>query len=338
MTYHAFKSLTVAALGLAFGLASIARAADAPKVLAVVNGKPLTEAEVRQGRAADFTAMGLSHQRDEQRLLEVGLDDLIKKTLVDAEAAARGITAAEVVAAAKPAPVTDIEVDRFYEENKARITKPKEQVLPQIRQYLEQAAAQKASEDFIAGLKAKYKVEMKLEPLRLAVAPTGPSNGPENAPVTLVEFSDFQCPYCGQFFSTVNQLKAKYGDKVRIVFRQFPLSIHPLAPKAAEAALCANEQGKFWQMHDAMFQNQRALAVEDLKKTAVGLGLDAAKFDSCLDAGRTATTVQRDLQEGGAAGVGSTPSMFINGRFLEGSQTLEQLSEIVDDELRRLAK
>jgi len=338
MTHNALKILTVATLGLAFGLASIARAADAPKVLAVVNGKPITEAEVRQGRATDFTAMALSHRRDEQRLLEVGLDDLVKKTLIDAEAAARGITAAEVVAAAKPVPVTDADVDRFYDENKARIPKPKEQVLPQIRQYLEQAAEKKANEDFVAGLKAKYKVEMKLEPLRVAVAATGPSDGPENAPVTLVEFSDFQCPYCGQFLATLTKLKTKYGDKLRIVFRQYPLSIHPLAPKAAEAALCANEQGKFWQMHDAMFQNQAALAVQDLKKTAAGLGLEAAKFDSCLDTGKTAAAVQRDLQEGTAVGVGSTPSMFINGRFLEGSQPLDQLTAIVDDELRRLAK
>ena len=338
MTRKTLEILTSAALALAFGLVSIVHAADAPKVLAVVNGKPITEADVRQGKAADFTAMALSHRRDEQRLLEVGLDELVNKALIDAEAAARGISAAEVIAAAKPAPVTDAEVDAFYEENKARIPKPKDQVLPQIRQYLEQGAAQKASEVFLASLKAKYKVAMNLEPLRLAVAATGPANGPENAPVTLVEFSDFQCPYCGQFVSTVAQLKAKYGDKLRIVFRQFPLSIHPLAPKAAEAALCANEQGKFWQMHDAMFQNQRALAVEDLKKTAAGLGLDAAKFDGCLDTGKTAAAVQHDMQEGGAAGVGSTPSMFINGRFLEGSLPLEQLTAVVDDELRRLGK
>ncbi len=126
-----------------------------------------------------------------------------------------------------------------------------------------------------------------------------------------------------------------FCDQLRIVYRQYPLPFHPFAAKAAEASLCANEQGKFWAMHDAMFRNQRALAVADLKKTAATIGLDAATFDSCLDSGQTAATVQSDIEDGKGIGVDGTPAMFINGRFLSGAQPIEVISKIVDDELHR---
>jgi len=338
MTSKAFKILTSTALGLAFGLAAIAHAADADKVLAVVNGKPITEADVRAAKAAELKSLEVDHQRNLHTVLESGLDDLINRSLIDAEAAARGVTHAEIVASVKAPAVTDAEVDRFYEDNKARIPKPKTEVLPQIRQYLEQEGQKAADDAFNAAMKAKYKVEVKLEPLRVEVDATGPADGPANAPVTLVEFSDFQCPFCGQLVPILTAVKAKYGDKLRIVFRQYPLPSHPFAAKAAEAALCANEQGKFWAMHDAMFKNQRALAVDDLKKSAAALGLDAAKFNGCLDTGRTAATVKSDLLEGRAVGVDGTPTYFINGRFLTGAQPIEAISAIIDDELRRAGK
>ena len=336
MTRNARRILVCTTLGLAFGMVSIARAADpSDKVLAVVDGKPITEAEVRAAKAAELKALDVDHQRNLQTLLETSLDELIRRDLVDAEAAARGLTHAEVVAGIKGAAVTDADIDRFYEENKASIPKPKNEVLPQIKQYLEQQSQKAADDAFIAAMKKKYKVEEKLEPLRTEVAATGPADGPANAPVTLVEFSDFQCPFCGRLFPTLTALKSKYGDRLRIVFRQYPLPNHQFAAKAAEASLCANEQGKFWALHDAMFKNQRALAVEDLKKSAAALGVDAAKFDSCLDSGRTAATVQSDLESGKAVGVDGTPALFINGRFLSGAQPIEVISAMVDDELRR---
>ena len=114
----------------------------------------------------------------------------------------------------------------------------------------------------------------------------GPSKGPENAPVTIVEFSDFQCPFCSKAKVTVDEVMKGYGDKVRLVFRHFPLSFHQDAPKAAEAAACANDQKKFWEYHDKLFANQGALEVDDLKKHAADLGLDTARFNECLDSGK----------------------------------------------------
>ena len=146
---------------------------------------------------------------------------------------------------------------------------------------------------------------------RIQVAEAGsPSRGgPAGSPITIIEFSDFQCPFCSRVNPSLDQAKATYGDKVRFVFRQFPLNIHPQAPKAAEAALCANEQGKFWEMHDALFANQQKLSVPDLKATASELVADAGKFDACLDGGSMAPIVARDMADGTAAGVSGTPAV-----------------------------
>jgi protein-disulfide isomerase len=153
--------------------------------------------------------------------------------------------------------------------------------------------------------------------------------------VTIVEFSDFQCPYCSRLTPTLEQVMSKYGNKVRIVFRQFPLPIHDKAAKAAEAALCANEQGKFWEMHDAMFKDQGGLAVDGLKTKAATLGLNAQSFNSCLDSGKETPAVQADLKAGQQAGVQGTPAMFVNGRFINGAQPYETIAGIIDDELKR---
>ena len=320
--------------------APAAAPAGTAAVLAVAAGQTLTEADVRAEKAEGQKLKGLEviYQQQLHSLLETGLERLVTFDLVDAEAAARGVTHAEIVAGVKAAPVTDAEVDQFYEDNKAQIQKAKADVLPQIRHYLEQQGPRKADDDFIAWLKAKYKFETKLQPLRIDVAATGPADGPENAPVTLVEFSDFQCPYCVIVSPTLKKLKVKYGDKLRIVYRQFPLDIHPWAPKAAEASLCAADQGQFWPLHDAMFTNQKALGVADLKKLAATLELDVEKFNACLDSGKNAGQVENDRLDGVAAGVEGTPGVFINGRFLDGALPIGEFAKIVDDELRRLGK
>jgi len=176
-----------------------------------------------------------------------------------------------------------------------------------------------------------------IEPVRVHVEATGPAHGPENAPVTIVEFGDFQCPFSKRLVPTLSQIREKYGDKVRIVFRQFPLDLHDNAAEAAEASLCAHDQGKFWEMHDAMFADQQGLGVENLKAKAAELGLNAEQFNDCMDQGKHAAAVQADIEAGTQAGVGGTPAIFINGRFVNGSVPLEQITPIIDDELRRFA-
>lgn len=141
-----------------------------------------------------------------------------------------------------------------------------------------------------------------------------PFLGQANAPVTIIEFSDFQCPYCGNFTKDAFlQIKSQYiqGGKVKFVFRNFPLPFHENAEKAAEAALCANEQGKFWDYHDKLFANQNALTVDNLKTYAKDLGLDTSKFNSCLDSGTMEATAKKDAADGTSYGVGGTPSFFI---------------------------
>ena len=337
------KPLVPGALALALALGSWLPACSAQdksakdnnQVLAVINGKNITEAEVRESNKDQFQALEREYQQNTHQLLENGLEQVIRERMLEAEAAARGVTKEQILAEIKPAAVTDAEVDAFYEQNKDRIPRPKEEIAGQIKQYLEQQGQQKAQQDFYAKLQDKYKVEYKLEPIRVEVAATGPSQGPANAPVTIVEFSDFQCPFCSRVVPTLNQVKEKYGDKVRIVFRQYPLPMHPQAQKAAEASLCANDQGKFWQFHDALFANQQALAVDQLKAKATELGLNAEAFNSCLDSNKYAAQVAADMKEGSAAGVSGTPAMFINGRFVNGAVPFEEIASVVEDELRR---
>jgi protein-disulfide isomerase len=312
-------------------------AGDAKKVVAVVSGQQITEADVYTEAAADFSNLEREYSQNKHQLLENKLKQIVQDRMVEAEAKAKGVSKDQLLAdAVKTADVTDADVDKFYEENKAQIPRPKDQVAPQIKQYLQQQRQRDAQTAFIKSLEDKYKAEYLLEPIRVEVASAGhPAKGPATAPVTIVEFSDFQCPFCSRVVPTMEQVRSKYGDKVRLVFRQFPLAFHQNAQKAAEASLCANDQGKFWEMHDAMFANQQALAVDALKAKATELGLNAETFNSCLDSNKHAAAVKADLEAGAAAGVSGTPAMFINGRFISGAVPIEQITQVVDDELKR---
>ncbi len=152
-----------------------------------------------------------------------------------------------------------------------------------------------------------------------------------------MEFSDFQCPYCARARHTLDRVRETYSDRVRTVYRDFPLPMHPEAAKAAEAGACAGEQGKFWEMHDRIFDNQARLLVPDLKRYAGELGLDTRAFEQCLDSGRHAPDWQRDLEEGARYGVSATPAFFINGRPLVGAVPFENFAQVIDDELEGTA-
>jgi protein-disulfide isomerase len=161
-----------------------------------------------------------------------------------------------------------------------------------------------------------------------------PVKGPASAPITLVAWSDFQCPFCGRAVPTVRQLEDDYKGKIRIAFKQFPLPFHDKAHLAAEAALAANEQGKFWQMHDKMFANQQALDRASLEKYAQELGLDMGKFKAALDSGKFKDKVDAEDKEGAAFGVTGTPTFFVNGTRLVGAQPIEAFKAAIDKELK----
>jgi protein-disulfide isomerase len=174
--------------------------------------------------------------------------------------------------------------------------------------------------------------------VKVDVAADDPVQGQANAKVTIIEFSDFQCPFCERFYSqTLGQIETNYikTGKAKLVFKQFPLSFHPFAQKAAEASECAREQGKFWEIHNKIFDNQANIAVTDLKKYASDLGLDTTKFNDCLDSSKYAAGVAADVQIGQNAGVSGTPSFVINGQLLVGAQPYAQFQQAIDAALAK---
>jgi protein-disulfide isomerase len=328
------------------GAADAQGAAAGSDVVAEVMGQKVTRADLESEAAepldqveAQLAQCQRQAEQSRYQVLETSLLQLIQDRLLTAEAEAQGKTKDELIAAeidAKIAEVTDAEVDTWYAENQARIgNRPKESIAPQVKQFLAQERQVQARQTYMNTLEAKYESRVLLEPPRVQVAATGPSKGPDNAPITIVEFSDFECPFCSRINPTLAQVRETYGEKVRIVFRQFPLGMHPNAQKAAEASLCAHDQSKFWEMHDLMFEDQRALGVDQLKAKASQLGLEAEAFNGCLDSGKYADQVQADMQAGTEAGVSGTPALFINGISISGAVPYEQVAPVIDAELER---
>lgn len=320
--------------------------AEESEVLARVGGQPITRAEVEEAAAENLDQVRLEllqcqseSERKTHDVLEDTTRNMVRDRLLDREATERGTTKDQLLAAeveGKIEPVTEEEVQAFFDENQDRLANQElDQIAPQIESYLRQQRGSEAYQRFISALEAKYEVTYDIEPFRAELDIAGePSKGPAAAPVTIVEFSDFECPFCSRVLPTLDQVVESYGDRVRIVFKQFPLHrLHPHAQKAAEASLCAHEQGKFWELHDAMFADQAALDVDGLRAKAEATDLDVDAFSECLDAGRYADAVEEDLRQGTIAGVSGTPALFVNGRILSGAVPYETLAETIDDEL-----
>lgn len=305
-----------------------------PAVVATIGGKPVKAEELEAAADAQIFQLKLQmHQAYEQ-----ALDQLIDTRLKEDAAKAKGMTVEAFVKAEvddKVPAVTDQAIEEFYNENKARMGGAAlEDMKPRISGYLEQQNKREREMAFQKELRDAAKVEVKLEPFRAdVVAGDGARKGPESAPVEIIEFSDFQCPYCTRGAETVDQVAKHYGDKVSFVFRHFPLPFHKEAHLAAQAAECAKEQGKFWEYHDTLFANQKNLFEPDLKSHAGKVGLDQAKFDECLGSGRHAKTVDDDLAYGKTVGMSGTPGFYINGRVVSGAQPFEKFQEIIDQEL-----
>jgi protein-disulfide isomerase len=277
----------------------------------------------------------------EHQLRSQALEALVARTLIEKEAATRGMTpeALNQAEVAAKVSVTDAELKSVYAANKSRFANKSEaEALQQVKDAVTQQRQTERRNAYARELRAKYEVKVLLEPYRVPVElADAPLRGNPKAPVTIVEFSDFQCPFCVRARPTVARVREEYGDRVRFAFRHYPLDFHPFAQKAGEAAACAAEQDRFWQMHDRLWENPQKLAVPDLKAHAQALGLDAAAFGGCLDSGRHAGLVERDLRAGQAYGVSGTPAFFVNGRPLIGAQPFEAFQQVIDDELARAA-
>jgi protein-disulfide isomerase len=305
--------------------------------VAVIDGKPYLLETID----ALITDQLLELRQKEFEARDEALENLVQGELLGKEAASRQLTIEALLKAEvgdKIKPVTDEAIGAFYKENEGAMRgQSLESLKPQIKEYLEQQASAEAQTAYVTSLKTKYGVKNMLEPIRLEIsADDDPFKGPANAPVTIVAFSDYQCPYCSRVEETTSQLVKQYGDKIRIVFRDFPLEFHPNAQKAAEAANCAGAQGKYWEMHDALFANQQALDRDSLEKYAKSLKLEMKPFKQCLDSDQFAEEVKRDARDGSLHGVRGTPTFFVNGVILPGALPLADFQEAIDRELERI--
>ena len=289
-----------------------------------------------QQPVGNFGSVKLSQAIYEAR--RQALDDLVATVLLDDEAKKRGIDRAALLeqevtkTVAQP---TDPDVASWYQSNRQRLRGATfEQSRSAIKTYLVNERTQAARQAFLDRLKTKTTVTLLLEPPRQTIKTAGsPAQGPASAPIEIVEFSDFQCPFCLAVHPTVKQVLASYGDRIRFVYRNYPLANHPDARPAAEAAQCANEQGKFWAYHDRLFADQTKLNDAGLKKTAAEMGLNAEQFNACVDSRKYKTLVEADIKDGDEAGVTGTPAFFINGRALVGAHPIDAFKRLIDEEL-----
>lgn len=317
------------------GVAVAASAPALPEVVATVNGQPIAAAELEKAAEGDLARL----ERQRYEVFEKQLNLLIEERLIGLEAARLGVSAAEFEAkeiVAKVTPVTPEAAKTFYEANKQRIRQPYEQIETRLLEYLQQQAQHQRRQELLQDLRQRYPIKIALHPPKVQVSvDDDPFKGPEDAPVTVIEFSDFQCPYCRRVQPTLQQLFAEYEGKIKIVYRDFPLrQAHPQAQKAAEAAQCAAEQEQFWPYHDKLFVVS-SLQVEELKQYAKELGLDTERFNTCLDSDKYVAEIEKDLQDGVKAGVSATPSFFINGIPLSGAAPYEQFKTLVDNALEQ---
>jgi len=304
------------------------------QILATIKGENITAGDVEDS----LQALIFDVQEQVYGLRKNELDLSINDTLLVQEAQKRKITTNALLdAEVKPKPVTEEQARVFYEQNKERVSGDFAQTKDAIISHLQQTELRLAERTFVEKLRAAASIQTFLNVPQspvFKISTTGqPSLGNANAAVTIVAFTDYQCPSCAAIHPSLERLVKESGDKVRLVARDFPLSQHAEAFKAAEAAEAAREQGKYWEYVHVLLQNQSSLSLEKLKGYATQLGLDRTRFDAALDSRKFAEMVQADLDDGTKLGLKGTPSLFINGRRVT-AKSYEELKETVDAALK----
>ena len=309
-------------------------------VVATVAGQPLKADSLIERLKPIVYRMKLeTYELTKQRI-----DQLVDDTLLVEEARRRQIGPEQIIRSEitdKVRNPTEEEVNKFYSENKARISGDLNSIRNQLVTYLQNESRQQLEKDLSERLRKGADIRWLLtepaQPIQNISVDDDPSRGDVNAPVTIVEFTDFQCPACAAMHPVLEETLKSYANKVRFVVRDFPLNQHENARKAAEAANAANAQGKFFEYIAVLFKNQKALDVPSLKKYASELGLDRARFDAALDRGVYAAEVAKDVSDGEMYGVGSTPTIFINGVQLK-TLSAEGLKQAIDNAAANRAK
>jgi protein-disulfide isomerase len=324
---------TLIALGLGIVLAAFSIPAvgqNDSAVVAEINGHKVIAAELEEKEAGKLLQAKYKYYLAERDALEQFIDD----ELLDMQAKKEGVTRDELfkrhVSSTVPEPTED--QLRFYYEG-VQTDESYEAARPHIIDTIHQLRTKKAAAAYIAELRGQYGVVIELnQPSVHVEVGNAPRLGSEKAPVQIIEFADYECPYCQKVNDDLIRLREQFGSQVSVVYKDFPLPMHPLAAKAAEAAHCAGAQGKFWEFHDSLFQTKR-LQMSDLRNQARDLKLDTARFVQCVESGEQTASVKTDAQEGQRLGLQGTPSFFVNGHFMSGAVGYAKLRDTVLQEL-----
>lgn len=300
-------------------------------VVARVGGLQITMADLEQEESAKLLSAHYQYYQAETK----ALDDLIDKKLIEQKAKSENLTTEQFLEREVNSQVKDPSEDQmkvYYEG--LETDQPYEAVRDKILEKIRQLRTQRERALLVQKLRADIPVYIDLTPPRVNVEVKNAqmTRGPEKAPVTLIEFADYECPYCQRVAADVKKLADDFPNKVAFTYKDFPLPMHARAEKAAEAARCAAAQNKFWEFHDELFRSKE-LDVDELKAQAKALKLDSGQFDKCLDSGAEAAAVDHDRKEGMRLGITGTPSFFINGHYMSGALDYKTLREVVEQQL-----
>jgi protein-disulfide isomerase len=310
--------------------------ASARQAVATIAGRTIYEDELLPSLEEQLQQL----RNQEYELKSRALERLIDQKLLEAAASRKGVTTDILIGqevSSRVSDPTDSEIQAFYLGQQDR--RPLEEMKLRLREALKQARLERAKEAYIEQLRRESAVAVLLVPPKVEVGydPSRVRGNPQ-APITIVEFSDFECPFCRGSEELIKNLLSKYGDKVKVAYRDFPLrQNHSHAETAAEAARCANEQGKFWAYHDLLFANPAKLDSGGLLEQARTAGLNETQFLSCLNTGKYRSAVDADVKAGSRAHVGGTPAFFVNGVVIAGAQSPAVFEKTIDAELARLS-
>lgn len=304
-------------------------------VVAEVGGKALTMADLQQKEGGKLLQAEFQFYLQQQRALE----DLINDHLLTEEAARKHMTQEQLLSTEVYKEVKDPTEDQlevYYEGLDSK--EPYQAVREEVLQHIRELRRTKARAAYMEKLRSLAKIDVVLMPPSADVdIQKSYANGSKSAPVVVIEFADYECPYCQKVNPQIQQLKKEYGDRLTVVYKDFPLPMHHSSQKAAEAARCAGEQGKFVEYHDVLYYS-RLLDVAALKEHARTLKLDGDRFDNCLDTGMEAAAVKKDLEEAKSLGLSGTPSFFVNNHFFSGVVDYAPLKTMVDQQLALQAR
>lgn len=337
---HLQRAVFLICVGLALtGCAATApsktRSAAEKVPVATIDGEAISLHDLNEWiKNALFTErmQGLS-QSELYDVRRESLEVLIEERLLEKAAEKAGVSAQEYVLGKGGAVVSEQAIADFYAKNEAALGGTPDQWHDRIREHLEVEHYEQRKIALAEKLKAERDVRILLEVPRITVAARGNSRGPENAPVTIIEFSDYQCPFCQKVHPTLNEVLAKYPEQVRLVYRHFAIASHARAKPAAHAAECAGAQGKFWEYHELIFANTSALTDADLEKFAKTAGLDLKEYRRCMKENRFSNKIDQDLADAEAVGIEGTPTFVINGRVLTGAKPYKEFERIIEEEL-----